>query len=349
MQAFLDYIKDYPALIITGQNRFYLSGFRSSLGYLFCTDGRLILYVDGRYIEAARKGVKSGVEVRLLTKLSDAIDELKAEFKFKELYLEEDISVRTFNGIKSYFPSATTSSKLSRILSEMRSIKTDYEKQQIVTAQRLAEKAFDKVLEFIKVGITERQVGLFLEYEMQSAGAEGMSFETIVVSGKNSSLPHGVPTNKPIENGDFVTMDFGAIFGGYCSDMTRTVAVGYADDTMCEVYNTVLKAQNAAINVACAGTHTSKVDIAARDVIEKAGYGNYFNHSTGHGVGIDIHEAPNLSFNSSEILNAGNVITCEPGIYIPEMYGVRIEDMLYITENGAENLTNSQKNLIIVK
>ncbi len=349
MQAFFDYIKDNPCLIITGQNRFYLSGFRSSLGYLFCANGRLILYVDGRYIEAAQKGVRNGVEVRLFKKLSDTLDELKAEFKLKSLYLEEDVSVRTFNQIKGLLPFADTSSKLSGVLSEMRSIKTDYEKQQIITAQRLAEKAFDKVLDFIKVGVTERQVQLFLEYEMQSAGAEGMSFETIVVSGKNSSLPHGVPTCKPIENGDFVTMDFGAVFGGYCSDMTRTVVVGYADDTMCEVYETVLKAQNAAINVARADISASKVDIAARNVIEKAGYGNYFNHSTGHGVGIDVHEAPNLSFNSSETLKAGNIITCEPGIYIPEMYGVRIEDMLYIKENGAENLTNSQKNLIIIK
>lgn len=349
MQTFLDYIKDYPTLIITPQNRFYLSGFRSSLGYLFCANERLILYVDGRYIEAAQKGIKNGVEVRLLTKLSDTIDELKLEFKLKSLYLEEDISVRTFNQIKSCFPNANTSSKLSKVLSEMRSVKTDYEKQQIKTAQTFAERAFEKVLEFIRAGVTEREVQLFLEYEMQSAGAEGMSFETIVVSGKNSSLPHGVPTNKPIENGDFVTMDFGAVFGGYCSDMTRTVAVGYADDTMCEVYETVLAAQNAAINTARANTSTSKVDIVARDVIEKAGYGNYFNHSTGHGVGIDIHESPNISFNSSEILKVGNIITCEPGIYIPEMYGVRIEDMLYITENGAENLTNSQKNLIIIK
>lgn len=294
-------------------------------------------------------GVNSGVEVRLLTKLSDTIDELKSELKIQELYLEEDISVRTLNQIKALFPNSNTSSKLSKILSEMRSVKNDYEKQQIKTAQYFAERAFEKVLEFIRVGVTEREVQLFLEYEMQSAGAEGMSFETIVVSGKNSSLPHGVPTNKPIENGDFVTMDFGAIFGGYCSDMTRTVAVGYADDTMCEVYNTVLKAQNAVIDLARAGVQTSKVDIAARDVIEKAGYGQYFNHSTGHGVGIDIHETPNISFNSSEILKVGNIITCEPGIYIPEMYGVRIEDMLYITENGAENLTNSQKNLIIIK
>lgn len=294
-------------------------------------------------------GVNSGVEVRLLTKLSDTIDELKSELKIQELYLEEDISVRTLNQIKALFPNSNTSSKLSKILSEMRSVKNDYEKQQIKTAQYFAERAFEKVLEFIRVGVTEREVQLFLEYEMQSAGAEGMSFETIVVSGKNSSLPHGVPTNKPIENGDFVTMDFGAIFGGYCSDMTRTVAVGYADDTMCEVYNTVLKAQNAVIDLARAGVQTSKVDIAARDVIEKAGYGQYFNHSTGHGVGIDIHETPNISFNSSEILKVGNIITCEPGIYIPEMYGVRIEDMLYITENGAENLTNSQKKLIIIK
>ncbi len=349
MQPFLDYIKDNPSLVITDVNRYYLTGFRSSLGYLFCVRDRLILYVDGRYIEAAQKGVKQGVEVRLFVKLTSAINDILTEFNINSLSLEEEIAVRDLTNLQKYFKNANASSKLSGILSDMRSVKTESELQFIKEAQATAEKAFLKVLDFIKPGVTERQVQLFLEYEMQSAGAQGMSFESIVVSGINSSLPHGVPTNKPTKMGDFVTMDFGAVYNGYCSDMTRTVAVGYVTDEMQKVYDTVLLAQETAISTVKANIDASKVDFAARTVIEKAGFGECFNHSTGHGVGIEIHEAPNLSPQSRQVLRVGNVITCEPGIYIPQKFGVRIEDMLFVTENGSVNLTKTQKNLIILK
>lgn len=349
MQEFLKFIESTPSLIITDVNRYYLTGFRSSLGYLFCVKGKLILYVDGRYIEAAQKGVKKGVEVRLFKRLTATFLELFDEFDVRSYALEEEISVRELNSIKKASKGSFADPKLSGLLSEMRAIKTEKEVSLISRAQLCAEKAFFKVLDYIKPGVTERQVQLFLEYEMQLCGAEGMSFETIVVSGVNSSLPHGVPSDKPIENGDFVTMDFGALFGGYCSDMTRTVAVGYATDEMCNVYETVLQAQESAISKVKARVDASKIDDAARTVIEKAGYGQYFNHSTGHGVGIEIHEAPNLSPTSRQVLREGNVITCEPGIYIPKNFGVRIEDMLYVTENGSKNLTKTQKNLIIIK
>lgn len=349
MQEFLTFVETTPSLIITDVNRYYLTGFRSSLGYLFCLKGKLILYVDGRYIEAAEKGVKKGVEVRLFKKLATAFLDMSHEFGINSFSLEEDISVRELNSIKKISKDSFADPKLSGILNEMRAIKTEKEIALISSAQTCAEKAFLKVLDYIKPGVTERQVQLFLEYEMQLCGAEGMSFETIVVSGVNSSLPHGVPSEKQIENGDFVTMDFGAIYGGYCSDMTRTVAVGYATDEMCNVYETVLKAQESAIAKVKARVDASKIDDAARTVIENAGYGKYFNHSTGHGVGIEIHEAPNLSPTSRQVLREGNVITCEPGIYIPKKFGVRIEDMLFVTENGSKNLTKTQKNLIIIK
>lgn len=349
MKEFLNFVETAPSLIITGVNRYYLTGFRSSLGYLFCLDNRLILYVDGRYIEAAEKGVNEGVEVRLLTKLSSAFSDISNEFNINAFALEEEITVRELKSIQKHSASSFASSKLSSLLSDMRSVKTEKEVELITKAQATAENAFLKVLDYIKEGITERQVQLFLEYEMQLSGAEGMSFETIVVSGVNSSLPHGVPSDKPIHAGDFVTMDFGAIYGGYCSDMTRTVAVGYATDEMQKVYETVLLAQKAAIAKVKPRVDASKVDDAARTVIENAGYGKYFNHSTGHGVGIEIHEAPNLSPISRQVLREGNIITCEPGIYIPGKFGVRIEDMLCVTENGSKNLTNAQKNLIIVK
>lgn len=349
MQEFFKFTETTPSLVITDVNRYYLTGFRSSLGYLFCFKGKLILYVDGRYIEAAEKGVNKGVEVRLFKKLATAFIDMSDEFQVNSFALEEDISVRELNSIQKISKGSYADPKLSNLLCDMRAIKTEKEVELICKAQATAEKAFEAVLNYIKPGITERQVQLFLEYQMQLVGAEGMSFETIVVSGVNSSLPHGVPTNKPIENGDFVTMDFGAVYGGYCSDMTRTVAVGYATDEMQKVYETVLQAGESAIAKVKARVDASKVDDAARTVIENAGYGKYFNHSTGHGVGIEIHEAPNLSPSSRQVLREGNIITCEPGIYIPQKFGVRIEDMLLVTEKGSKNLTKTQKNLIIIK
>ncbi len=338
-------------LIITPVNRFYLSGFRSSLGYLFIIKGEAVLYVDGRYIEAAKSGVKEGVEVRLLSKLSDAIAEIKDRFCITEITYESDITVRESERLKELFGDvkAKASSSLSDELMNLRSIKTQSEIVCIKKAQSFAEKAFDNVLSFIRVGVSEKDIALELEYNMKKAGAEGISFGTIAVSGENSSKPHGVPTDKKIQNGDFITMDFGAVFEGYCSDMTRTVAVGFATDEMQLVYNTVLEAQENALRKIKAGASAGDVDLAAREVIEKAGFGKYFTHSTGHGVGLDVHEAPNLSPKNEKILVSGNVVTVEPGIYIEGKFGVRIEDMAKVEEKGAENLTNSKKSLIIIK
>ena len=185
---------------------------------------------------------------------------------------------------------------------------------------------------------------------MKLYGAEKIAFETIAISGKNTSMPHGVPTDKKVESGDFVTMDFGAVINGYCSDMTRTVAVGFATDEMKQVYETVLQAQKAAESAAKAGVFCRDVDAAARDIISSAGYGEYFCHSTGHGVGLEIHEMPALSPKAGELkLRAGQVVTDEPGIYLPEKFGVRIEDMLQIQKNGCKNLTKAEKHLIILQ
>ena len=183
---------------------------------------------------------------------------------------------------------------------------------------------------------------------MRKNGAEAISFDTIAVSGANSSVPHGVPTAKKVSAGDFVTMDFGAVVNGCHSDMTRTVAVGFATDKMKQAYNTVLTAQIKALEGIKAGVPCSQIDRLAREVISAAGYGEYFTHSTGHGVGYEIHEAPNLSQKSEQILKAGDVVTVEPGIYLPAEFGVRIEDMAFVTENGCKNLTKSPKELIIV-
>ena len=218
----------------------------------------------------------------------------------------------------------------------------------IVAAQRIAEQALEEVLNDIKVGVTEKEIAARLTYLMLHYGAENMSFDPIVVSGANSSKPHGVPTEKEIQAGDFVTMDFGCIVDGYCSDMTRTVAVGHVTDEMQTVYDTVLNAQLAGIAACKAGVTGREVDGAARKVIADAGYGEAFGHGFGHGVGLEIHEAPTAGPRGETPLPAGSIVTAEPGIYLPGKFGVRIEDMLYVIEDGCVNLTEAPKQLVIL-
>lgn len=350
MDKTLRYITENTAVLITTlANRRYLTGFPSSLGYLLMTKQGNTLFVDGRYFEAARKYAVD-TEVVLINKVFGQINELLEKSGVNRVLLETENEYSTYALIKRNLKvKVVPSESLSEKLLTLRSIKKSDEVKSIVEAQRIAEKAFDDILCFIKEGVTEREIAALLEYKMKQYGAEGIAFDTIAVSGKNSSLPHGVPTEKSVANGDFVTMDFGAVVNGYCSDMTRTVAVGYASDEMIKVYNTVLSAQIAVDDTVASGVLCSEVDAAARQVIEKAGFGDYFCHSTGHGVGLQIHEMPNLSPRAEGTrLRAGQVVTNEPGIYIPEKFGVRIEDMLYVRKNGCKNLTKAPKHLIIL-
>lgn len=338
------------ALIIAPENRKYFTGFESSDGFLLVSSDRAVFITDGRYIEAAEKQI-STCEVRLLGKTYPQIAEILKEMNCNRLLVESTrMTVSTYNSLKGVLKkiSVSTDTTLDTIINTLRSIKTEYEVESIVKAQRIAEDAFEHILKFIKIGVTEKEIALELDFYMLKHGGEGLSFETIAVSGKNSSMPHGVPSNKKIENGDFITMDFGTIINGYHSDMTRTVAVGCATDEMKNVYDTVLKAQQNCLNNLKAGASCKDGDEIARSVIRNAGYGQYFTHSTGHGVGVEIHEFPNLSPASDSILQIGNIVTVEPGIYIPENFGVRIEDMALITENGCTNLTRAPKELIIL-
>lgn len=227
-------------------------------------------------------------------------------------------------------------------------IKTPEEILKIMTAEAMGDKCFDHILDFIEVGMTEKQVADEIEKTMYALGAEGLSFETICVSGENSNQPHGVPSDKIIEVGDFVTMDFGAIYQGYCGDMTRTVAMGGATDEMIDVYQVVLEAQLAGLEAVKAGAKCFDVDKVCRDIITEAGYGEYYIHGTGHGVGTQVHEAPTLNTKSDEVLAANMAVTVEPGIYIPRKFGVRIEDLAIVTEFGIINSTRSIKELIIL-
>ena len=344
-------LKDGEAFwVSSGSNRFYLTGFNSSAGSVFITPKKAVFFIDFRYFEKAKE-VVSSCEVVLYDKGDKGIYELCKEQKIKTVHIEASHTPLTqhkywsdlFEGI-----TISTDNVLDLNLNKMRAIKSKSELGFIKQAQLLTEQTLDYILPRIEVGKTEREIMLDMEFFMRRLGAEGVSFDFIVVSGKNSSLPHGVPTDKKIERGDFVTMDFGAIVNGYCSDMTRTVAVGSVSDEQRLVYDTTLKAQLAAIKAIKAGAVCGDIDKIARDIIYDAGYKGCFGHSLGHSVGIDVHEAPNLSPNNSAVLETGNVVTVEPGIYLENKFGVRIEDMVCVTESGCINLTSSDKKLIIL-
>ncbi len=337
-------------LVKSPSNRYYLTGFNSSAGSVLITKERALFFVDFRYYEKA-KVVVAGCETRLSDKGDKDIYALCKELSIKEIFTETDfISVGLHRRLSDLFEGIelSKSDTLDTKLNEMRAVKDGHELSLIKQAQSLTDKTFDYILNRIEIGKTEKQIALDMEFFMRSQGADSVSFDFIVVSGKNSSLPHGVPTDKRIEKGDFVTMDFGAKVNGYCSDMTRTVAVGNITDEQRFVYDTTLKAQLAALDMLKSGVVCGDADKTARDIIYDAGYRGCFGHSLGHSVGIDIHEAPSLSPNNTAILRSGNVVTVEPGIYIENKFGVRIEDMVYITDDGIINLTKSTKELIIL-
>lgn len=342
--------ESYSALIISPENRRYFTQFPSSDGFLVVNSERAVFITDGRYIEAAQK-TAVGCEVVLQERIYPQLAKLLEETGCRRLLVESSrMTLSTYNSLKGVLKNTAvlTDTSLDNIIDSLRSVKTADEIDEVKKAQKIAEDAFEHILSFIKPGVTEREIGLELDFYMLRHGAEALSFETIAVSGKNTSLPHGVPSDKKVENGDFVTMDFGAVVGGYHSDMTRTVAVGFADEEMKNVYGTVLEAQRKCLENLKAGLSCRDADAFSREVIKNAGYDEYFTHSTGHGVGVEIHEFPRLSELSDTILETGNLVTVEPGVYIPEKFGVRIEDMAVITENGCENLTRAPKELIIL-
>lgn len=336
-------------LVSSPENRRYLTGFPSSDGYLLITKTEAVFLIDSRYIEAAQSSAEGCTDIVLLTSLSAQLPELTEKLGVKTVYTEsERLSVSEFKNFCKIIPCECFAEKADEKINALRRRKNEAEKKKILAAQAIAERAFDHILGFIKEGVTEREIALTLDFFMLKNGAECVSFETIAVSGKNSSMPHGVPSDKKIEKGDFITMDFGAVVEGYHSDMTRTVAVGCVSDKQAQVYETVLTAQKKSLEILKAGVSCFDADAAARDIIKNAGFGEFFGHGTGHGVGIEIHEQPRLSSKSKQILEIGDVVTVEPGIYLPSEFGVRIEDMAFITENGCENLTKSPKNLIIL-
>lgn len=336
------------ALICYPENRRYFTDFISSAGFLIVTREQAVFMTDSRYIEAAQAAVPAGIEVRE----SGALDvKVLQELKIGRLSIEAShTTIASLHRLEKICSGIEldTSGFLDDAIGALRVVKSRDEVEKIVRAQRIAEHALEKTLAMIHPGITEREIALSLDYNMLSMGAEGVSFETIAVSGENSSKPHGVPGDRRVREGDFITMDFGAVVEGYHSDMTRTVAVGSVTEEQRRVYDTVLAAQVAMLDGLRAGITCAQADALARDVIVHAGYGDFFRHSAGHGVGLEIHEPPFEGPHSREALQVGNIVTAEPGIYLPGQFGVRIEDMAYITDLGIENLTQAPKELLIL-
>ena len=338
------------AMMVTSEpNRLYAAGFHSTAGMAIVTAEGSYFFTDSRYIEAATRRIGSCqvLENTREKPMSALACEVIARHHIQKLGFEESYTtVEEYNGWREKLPCELVPA--SGLLTRLRTVKDQEEIDTLIAAQRIAEKALTEVLDFIRPGRTEQEIAAFLQYRMLLGGAEKMSFDPIVVGGPNSSMPHGVPTQRPVGAGEFLTMDFGCVYGGYCSDMTRTVAVGHATEEMEKVYHTVLEAQLAGIAAARAGVSGAAVHKAAADVIAAAGYGAYFGHGFGHGVGVEIHESPNASPANDSPLPAGAVISAEPGIYLPGRFGVRIEDVLVVKEGGCEDITLAPKELLIL-
>ena len=339
-------------LLSSTLNQRYITNFNFDDGYVLVFKNKAYVLTDFRYIEAANNEVNHE-DFEILTPKGGhlkCVAQLALENGVKTVLVEESsLSLEYL----SYFEKAAEGnvnyiSGASAILTDMRMVKTPEELENMAQAQRITDEAFAHIIGFIRPDMTEIDVALEIEFFMRKNGAERTSFDTIAVSGTASSMPHGVPRNVKLERG-FLTMDFGCVYNGYCSDMTRTVVLGKADDEVKKVYYTVLEAQTKALEAAANGERGCyRLDEIARDIINGAGYEGKFGHSLGHGVGMFIHESPRLApgIDRGAKLVTGNVVTFEPGIYISGKYGCRIEDMAAITDDGIRNFTKSPKELI---
>jgi len=335
-------------LLTSRYSRHYGAEFDIAEGVAIVTKKGSRYFTDSRYIESAQNGIRNfevlcvdGIGYNKL--LNDAI----AEFEVTTLGFEENyLTVAELMGYEKNLNAKLV--PFHKEISGFRAVKEEWELDHMRKAQAIADKAFAEVLPRIQVGMTELELQAELIYCLYKNGGQGLSFDPIVVSGPNSSMPHGVAGERKIQEGDFITMDFGVLYNGYCSDMTRTVAVGFATEEMQKVYNTVLQAQLAGLAATKAGVPGKDIDGAARKVIADAGYGQYFGHGYGHSLGLEVHEMPSPNARNDQPMPLHAVASAEPGIYLPGKFGVRIEDCVIYTEDGYENLATSPKNLIIV-
>ena len=336
-------------LVTDEKNQRYASGFPITDGAVVVGLEKSWLITDSRYIEAAEAAVDGSLtEVVLYDREHPLTSIIRSVCAGMARLAAEDKKLSHVGYLGYEKALGRELLPAGDLFETLRASKTEEEIACMIEAQRISEKALETVLHIIKPGMTERQVAAELVYNMLKNGSEGNSFDPIVVTGSKTSLPHGVPGDKVIQSGDFVTMDFGSIKHGYCSDMTRTVAVGSASEEMRNVYDTVLRAQLAGIAAAKAGVPGKEIDAAARKVISDSGYGKYFGHGFGHSLGLDIHEWPNANPSGEAPMPAGAVCSAEPGIYIPGRFGVRIEDVMVIREGGAEIITKAPKELLVL-
>ena len=336
-------------LLTSRYSRMYAAEFDIAEGVAVVSAQGARYFTDSRYIESAQKNLKGFevVEIGLNNPMMQALKTTLDEFGVETLGFEDEyLTVAELNGFEAALPVKFV--PLQKEINAFRASKEDWELARMRKAQEITDRAFTEVCTRIHTGMTEKELEAELIYCLYKNGAEGLSFDPIVVSGPNTSMPHGVAGSRVLQDGDFVTMDFGVLYQGYCSDMTRTVALGHATEEMRKVYDTVLRAQLAGIAASHAGASGKSVDGAARDIITEAGYGPYFGHSYGHSLGLEIHEAPNCTPRNENPIPAGAVCSAEPGIYIPGKFGVRIEDVVIFREGGCEVITHSPKELTIL-
>lgn len=334
-------------MIMSTYNRRFVSNFTGSSGIVIISKDEALFITDFRYTEQAAKEAAEYTVVQHKGPIHEEVAQQVERLGIKRLGFEQDHVV--FGMYKQYEQALKTEIvPLTGVVEKLRLIKTDSEIKILKEAADIADAAFKHILDFIQPGRTELEVSNELEFFMRNAGAQSSSFDIIVASGKRSALPHGVATNKLIEKGDFVTMDYGALHKGYVSDITRTVSVGEPSEQLKEIYQITLDAQLLAMEKIRPGLTGKEADAIARDYITSKGYGEYFGHSLGHGIGLEVHEGPGLSSRSTVTLLENMVVTVEPGIYLPGIGGVRIEDDTLLTENGNETLTHSAKDLIIL-
>lgn len=336
------------ALLVTNPyNRRYLTGFTGTAGVAIVSQEDAVFITDFRYTEQAEKEVEG---FRIVQHTKTMIEEVAEQSKRMNVdtlgFEKEDMSYGLY---ELYNQHVTANLKpVAGLIEKLRIVKSAEEIAVLKQAAKIADDAFEHIIQYIRPGITELDVSNELEFFMRKQGATSSSFSIIVASGHRSALPHGVASSKVIESGDFVTLDYGALYNGYISDITRTVAVGEPSDQLKEIYAITLEAQERALREIKAGMTGIEADRIARDYITEHGYGEAFGHSTGHGIGLEVHEAPGLSFKSETVLEPNMVVTVEPGIYLPQIGGVRIEDDIIITENGNERLTFATKELLIL-
>lgn len=335
-------------LVTSSYNRRYISRFTGTAGAVLITETKALLITDFRYLDQANDQAENYHIVKHETSLNEEIANQINELGIEKLGFEkENVSYGQYEEYKALFTN-TTLVAISGMIENLRLIKDEQEIKILKEAAQIADSAFEHIIKYIKPGLTELSVSNELEFFMRRQGAASSSFDIIVASGIRSALPHGVATNKVIKKGELVTLDFGAYYKGYCSDITRTVAVGKPSNELEEIYYTVLEAQKRGMSGIKPGITGKQADALTRDYITEQGYGEYFGHSTGHGLGMEVHEGPGLSKKSDTILESGMVVTVEPGIYISGVGGTRIEDDTVITKDGNETLTYSTKKLLIL-